>query len=295
MKRVTIISHTDDFSGVKTITIFGWNGVCYDLPRKRIADLNNEEHEHADKPGVYHLLDENINNIYIGQTDDLKQRISTHNNKEPFEWTRVIAFCSSDLADLNIAHARYLEFHLTQTLKDLDSRINIKSGANKPNKLGKVDKDMALEFYENLKQVMLVLGVNIYQEIEEKESDKIKESVDEVVAHTEEVLDIDENIESDDTECERADIDDTSETNSEFVLVRESPNKTKKYVADLVSTQGYSNVEFIDSVLDKKVFRTKTHFEALLYLEQLLKGNPELDIKIAKISVDSGIVQVVED
>ena len=142
------------------------------------------------------------------------------------------------------------------------------------------------------------LGIKTYQEIEEKEFDKTKEDMSEVVAHTEEEvigLDIDENIKSDDTEHERADIDDTSETNSEFVLVRESPNKTKKYVADLVSTQGYSNVEFIDSVLDKKVFRTKTHFEALLYLEQLLKGNPELDIKIAKISVDSGIVQVVED
>ena len=170
MKKIEIISQTDDFSGVKEITIPGLTGVCYDLSVKNVADLKREKY--ADRPGIYQLLDENIDNIYIGQTDSLERRISTHNTD--FEWVRAITF-SSRVSDFNVAHAKYLEFHLTNILKNLN-RINIISGSSRPNNIGESEEGTALKFCEDLKQIMLALGINIYQEIEEmvdKTSDKI--------------------------------------------------------------------------------------------------------------------------
>ncbi len=68
-------------------------------------------------PGCYVLLcDDGSGKIYVGKTDDIRERLTQHNSKEKLPWRRAIAIQRDTSHGFNTAEIGYLEGRLTSEI-----------------------------------------------------------------------------------------------------------------------------------------------------------------------------------
>ena len=157
MSIVHICSTDGDYSGIKEIKSPNWNGVCYDLPRNNVSGIKHLEH--GNRPAVYNLMDDSQENVYIGQTDTLSQRITAHNTD--FIWDRVIAIVPiSDL--FNVAHMQYLEFLLSERAVEC-GRVELVSRGNNRPQIGSHFVNEIKKFQEEVENILPLIGINFYK------------------------------------------------------------------------------------------------------------------------------------
>lgn len=115
-----------DPDGMLTATVpFQWSGHVLLSSRTQLREaLKRPE---ASRPGVYLLIGENENGtlLYIGEGDDISQRIKNHDAKK--EWWSTAIFVTSSGDQLNKAHARYLESRLIEKAKQVN-KIALENG-----------------------------------------------------------------------------------------------------------------------------------------------------------------------
>lgn len=115
-----------DPDGMLTATVpFQWSGHVLLSSRTQLREaLKRPE---ASRPGVYLLIGENENGalLYIGEGDDISQRIKNHDAKK--EWWSTAIFITSSGDQLNKAHARYLESRLIEKAKQVN-KIALENG-----------------------------------------------------------------------------------------------------------------------------------------------------------------------
>jgi hypothetical protein len=136
------------------------------IPRNELKEIS--QFENIGVAGVYFLLSDfdeafNIQSIYIGETEDLSERLKEHDKIRP-DWNRVIVFLSSKY-NLNKGHYKFLERICYNEAKKVGrckiENDNIPSGAS----LTPMDKDLSYHFFEDLKIIMGILGFPIFEEI----------------------------------------------------------------------------------------------------------------------------------
>lgn len=114
--------------GMLTASIpFQWSGHVLLSNRTQLSQaLKRPE---ASRPGVYLLIGENEDGplLYIGEGDDISQRIKNHDAKKDL-WSTVV-FITSTGDQLNKAHARYLESRLIETAKQIN-KIALENGTS---------------------------------------------------------------------------------------------------------------------------------------------------------------------
>lgn len=91
---------------------FQWTGHVLVAARTRLIDaLKRSE---ARRPGIYILVgeDETGSILYVGESDDIGNRIKNHDANK--EWWSTAVFITSSGEPLNKAHARYLESRLIE-------------------------------------------------------------------------------------------------------------------------------------------------------------------------------------
>ena len=115
-----------DPDGMLTATVpFQWSGHVLLSSRTQLREaLKRPE---ASRPGVYLLIGENENGalLYIGEGDDISQRIKNHDAKK--EWWSTVIFITSSGDQLNKAHARYLESRLIEKARQVN-KIALENG-----------------------------------------------------------------------------------------------------------------------------------------------------------------------
>lgn len=115
-----------DPDGMLTATVpFQWSGHVLLSSRTQLREaLKRPE---ASRPGVYLLIGENENGalLYIGEGDDISQRIKNHDAKKG--WWSTAIFITSSGDQLNKAHARYLESRLIEKAKQVN-KIALENG-----------------------------------------------------------------------------------------------------------------------------------------------------------------------
>lgn len=105
-KTIHTILYNDVLDGSKIVTMD--NCVCQLFDIKRDYDaLIRDTKEDLSKPALYILLNRDDRKAYIGETDDLLQRIASHNAKKGF-WDEALAFMANDNS-LTTTEVRYLE------------------------------------------------------------------------------------------------------------------------------------------------------------------------------------------
>ena len=119
--------------GLLTAEIFNWTGHVLMAPRTRLIEaLKRKE---ASYTGVYILIgesDTNLPKVYIGESEDVAERIRNHDAKKDW-WTQAVLITSA-ANQLNKAHVKYLESRLVEEAKRA-GRMNLEN-ANTPPRPG---------------------------------------------------------------------------------------------------------------------------------------------------------------
>ena len=115
-RSIELFYVNDEPDGMVTATIpFQWSGHVLVSNRTQIKEaLSRSESE---RPGVYMLVGEKDGEeyVYIGETDEIRQRLSSHASTKDW-WSTAIIITSSG-EPLNKAHTRYLESRLLADAK----------------------------------------------------------------------------------------------------------------------------------------------------------------------------------
>jgi hypothetical protein len=146
-------------TGLLTAEIMNWTGHALICPRSRIGEaLKRDE---ALRTGIYFLVGDDPDQpskskVYIGEGDNVADRIKTHSADDSKEFWTHACFITSKDQNLTKAHVRYLENRLVNLTKIAD-RANLANG-NEPGKKSLPESDIAdMEFF--LSQVQLILPV----------------------------------------------------------------------------------------------------------------------------------------
>lgn len=103
--------------GMLTAEVFNWTGHVLMTPRTQLSEaLKRTEAAHT---GVYLLLGEDANGAlaYIGEGEDISNRIKTHDTKKDW-WTTAILITTAG-NNLNKAHVKYLEARLIEEARKI--------------------------------------------------------------------------------------------------------------------------------------------------------------------------------
>ena len=99
------------YNGLKKATLDNWDGVAYIGERKHIPTL--QKIEQLSYPGIYFLIgsykETNEKVLYVGKSNNLANRLQTHNSDHNKDWFESFVAFTSKNGDLNSSHAEYLE------------------------------------------------------------------------------------------------------------------------------------------------------------------------------------------
>ncbi|ELP33813.1 MULTISPECIES: GIY-YIG nuclease family protein [Rhodopirellula] len=119
-----------------------------------------------DLPGVYFLFGEGEDEakpiVYIGQTEDARKRLDSHNKTKTF-WKTAI-FCVSKTQNFTQAHIRYLEWHGMQQAKKI-ARYTLDNGQI-PDNANYVPEPMEaelLDVFETISTLVSTLGYPVFE------------------------------------------------------------------------------------------------------------------------------------
>lgn len=150
--------------GLMTAEIMNWTGHVLKGKREKLAEIRNRPE--ARRTGVYLLLGEDEalggRGAYIGQSDDVSNRLVQHDAKKDF-WDEVVVVTSKD-TNLTSAHVRYLESRLIRLAKAI-GRVPLVNG-NEPSggaDLPEADASDMDYFIDQVRILLPVLGVDIFR------------------------------------------------------------------------------------------------------------------------------------
>jgi hypothetical protein len=149
--------------GMRTAEVGNWTGLALVCPRTALARFSARPE--VRRTGVYILVGPSDSSssklaVYVGEGDDVWSRIVSHDATKDF-WTWVVLFVSKD-DNMTKAHVRWLEGTLVREITAA-KKAEINNG-NEPSggKLPEVDTADMQTFFENMRLVLPVLGVNVF-------------------------------------------------------------------------------------------------------------------------------------
>lgn len=162
-KSIRVYLADSTVTGIRYAELVNWTGQAIACPRNRLGELSSWPE--ASKPGVYLLFEARLGDskplAYIGESENVAERLTTHDRKKEF-WNEVVIFSSKD-ENLTKAHVKYLESTLV-TLANQANRYELENG-NTPTEssLPRADRDAMAEFVENVRMVLGTLGYPILE------------------------------------------------------------------------------------------------------------------------------------
>lgn len=163
--KIHLYFENGDPSGVCEAWMDNWNGNAYKIPRNNIEDKSIQND--INKPGVYFLFGKvgTETEVYIGESDEVGNRLKSHNKDDKKAWFSEVVVITSDKAYLNKANIKYLEsiFH-NDAMKA--KRYKLENG-NRPSEsnISKSDKAVLEEFSDKTKLLITALGYKVFEEI----------------------------------------------------------------------------------------------------------------------------------
>ena len=161
---VTIFMPDEEPNGLRFVEMLNWTGQGIVFPRSRFDRAKQEGA--LRQTGIYVLRglnDEDRPVIYVGEADDVWDRLAKHYAKKDF-WTQAAAFVSKD-THLNKAHVQYLEGRMWSLAKDAN-RCVLDNG-NQPHMptLSPADRAFAEHYLKNLQMCLSAVGVHEFESI----------------------------------------------------------------------------------------------------------------------------------
>lgn len=173
-RRITIYMIDGTEFGPRTAEIGNWSGKAIYSPRASISKILDRDEFHS--PAVYFLQSQSdsgnfTDSIYIGETENLKQRMKDHMSKRDFN--NFVAFVNRDKS-MTKGHIKYLESRLIDLSKEaMSSHVeNINSSAL--SRLHEADISDMEYFLEQIKLVLPLMGFRCLVPTVLRSSDKMQ-------------------------------------------------------------------------------------------------------------------------
>ncbi len=169
-KTIKIFLIDGEPNGLKTAELSNWVGQAIVIPRNKLKEI--KQRPECNKQAVYFLVGKDseealLPTAYIGEAENLWNRLSTHDSSKDF-WQTAVAFVSKD-NNLTKAHVRYLESRCL-SIANKAKRFDLENGTESSlPSLSEADMSEMEEFLENLKLLLSALGYPILQEVVAKE------------------------------------------------------------------------------------------------------------------------------
>lgn len=169
-KTIKIFLIDGEPDGLKTAELSNWVGQAIVIPRNKLKETKSRPE--CTKPSIYFLIgkireDEFLPSAYVGEAENLWNRLSTHDSNKDF-WQTAVAFVSKD-NNLTKAHVKYLESRaiaLASEVKRFDLQNCTESSLPSLSESDIADME---EFLGNLKLLLSALGYPLLQEVVSKE------------------------------------------------------------------------------------------------------------------------------
>ena len=163
-KALQLLTPTGNPNGLKIVTVPGWDGRAYIVPRQSIKELKAQPDNN--KPGLYILFGQDETTAeklaYIGESENFFKRITTHNAKIEF-WDTAIIFTGG----LNKAYVKYLEHHATLLATDAKRIVTQNKIQPVANSLSDFDKLAVDQFFGHIQFILSSLNYEIFERLEE--------------------------------------------------------------------------------------------------------------------------------
>jgi len=152
--------------GISLSYVSNWTGQAIKIPRNSFFDTKN--YPELNRPGIYYLIGYNIENpeetlIYVGEANNLFERITFHmrdDNKSFFEL--IIAFSSKD-DNMTVSHTKYLEAKILYEIFEKSGyKIINKKDGNKIS-LPKMVQDEMDTYFDTMKILMPTMGFDLFK------------------------------------------------------------------------------------------------------------------------------------
>jgi hypothetical protein len=162
-KSVRIFLPDASVTGMRHAEIMNRTGQAIACPRSRLDELR--QWPETSKPGVYFLFEARLGDskplAYIGESENVSERLLTHDRKKDF-WNDVVVFSSKD-DNLNKSHIKYLESRLESIAKSAD-RYSLENG-NTPTMsiLSRAEREAMEELLEDIRLILGTLGYPILE------------------------------------------------------------------------------------------------------------------------------------
>lgn len=170
-KTIKIFLVDGEPNGLKIAELSNWVGQAIVIPRNKLKEIR--QRPECNKPAIYFLIgkeneDSLLQSAYIGEAENLWNRLSTHDSSKDF-WQSAVAFVSKD-NNLTKAHVKYLESRCI-TIAGSAKRFKLENGTESSLPLlSEADTCEMEEFLENLKILLSALGYQILQGVVAKET-----------------------------------------------------------------------------------------------------------------------------
>lgn len=151
--------------GVRVLEKSHWTGVGLYIPRGSYPDAKTSRSE-LKSAGVYVLVgvdDAGRQTVYIGQSDNLVDRLSAHYSKRDWNW--LVAFTAKD-GSLNRAHYLALESRLIE-VATATKRAEVENiDRPVPPKLSEADRADVDSFLEDVLRILPIVGLRAFEMLE---------------------------------------------------------------------------------------------------------------------------------
>ncbi|OSQ44800.1 GIY-YIG nuclease family protein [Thalassospira sp. MCCC 1A01428] len=173
-------------NGILTAEIMNWTGHVLSAPRTRLPDF--VKRAETGRTGIYFLtgpdeISPNKNRVYVGESDNVANRLITHNNdpRKAF-WDKACVISSKD-QNLTKAHVRYLESRLINIIQNAGRAILDNNTAPEYGYLPESDLADMEFFIEQIRIVLPVLGLDFLRDKTKSEAPKPESSSDTLMTY----------------------------------------------------------------------------------------------------------------
>lgn len=161
-RSIRIFLHDAEATGIRYLELVGWTGQALLIPRSRVAELR--DWPESARPGVYLLLghtDDGTPAAYIGESENVRDRIASHLRTEEYDFSEVILFTSKD-ENLTKSHVKFLEGRMHEQAATADRFAIWNSSTPAATNLPRPDAEAMHEFLDNLKLLIQTIGCSIF-------------------------------------------------------------------------------------------------------------------------------------
>lgn len=169
-KSIKLFLADGSINGILTAEVINWTGHVLSAPRTKLVELIKRDE--CSRTGIYFLVgydpEKTLPNVYIGESDDVANRLKQHNRTEDAGgkdfWEKVCLVTGKD-QNITKTHIKYLESRLIEIAKSSGQCLLMNSTAHSYNRLPESDTADMEYFLEQIQVVLPAIGLTFLKEI----------------------------------------------------------------------------------------------------------------------------------